>query len=220
MNWVIATGNAHKLAEVSEVLSPCGVTCVRPADIGVSLDPEEWGETFAVNAAIKAVAFALETGRTCLADDSGLEVDALGGAPGVHSARWAGTHGDDAANNTKLVRALADIPSTERSARFRCVIAVAFPRQDAPPGTPEKRMADIVAGEAALVDGLFVVTFDGACEGTVSEAAVGAHGFGYDPHFVVSDGRHMAELSSAEKHAISHRGAALGKLTEWLRAGR
>lgn len=218
--WIIATGNAHKADEIGEVITPFGVEFGLPRDIGVSLDPEEWGETFAENAVIKALAFADATGRTCLADDSGLEVDALGGAPGVYSARWAGEPSDDARNNAKLVRALADVPEDQRSARFRCVIAIAMPAGHAPAGTETKEIVGFGANDAAIVGSHYVCTFDGACEGTVSDVPKGDHGFGYDPHFVTASGRYMAELVSDEKHAISHRGAALVKVRAWLEASR
>ncbi len=214
--WLIATGNAHKAEEIGEVLSPFGVSLVRPKEAGIVLDPEEWGETFAVNAVVKAMAFAAETPMVCLADDSGLEVDALGGAPGVYSARWGGEPSDDAANNARLVRELANVPADQRSARFRCVIALALPAAQAPAGTAVRTIESFGPNDEGLVGDRYVRTFDGACEGSVTDTAAGEHGFGYDPHFVCADGRRMASLTSFEKHAISHRGAALAKVSAWL----
>ena len=215
--WLLATGNPHKVIEIGEVLVQFSVALVRPADIGVSLDPEEWGETFAANAVIKALAFAEETGRVCLADDSGIEVEALDWAPGVYSARYAGPECDDAANNRKLLRALADVPAGERGARYRCVIAAACPGADSS-DLPVRSIPEVGANDACVVEGTVIRTFDGACTGAIGFEPRGTGGFGYDPWFVLSDGRHMAELPSAEKHAISHRGVALRKLAAWLGA--
>lgn len=214
--WILATGNPHKVREIGEVLEPFGVDLVRPADAGVDLDPEEWGTTFAANAVIKALEFARHTGRVCLADDSGLEVEALAWAPGVCSARYAGTPCDDDANNRKLLAELADVPDGERRARYRCVIAAVWPPGAAPVSGAPAEIAEFGANASGVIDGYFVRTFDGACEGTIGREARGGGGFGYDPYFVVPDGRHMAELPPTEKHAISHRGAALVKFARWL----
>lgn len=213
--WLLATGNPHKVIEIGEVLADFSISLIRPAEIGVWLEPEEWGETFAVNAVIKALAFAAETGRVCLADDSGIEVEALGWAPGVYSARYAGPACDDVANNRKLLESLAEVPVGERRARYRCVIAAAFPDAETG-GLPSRSISDVGPNDACVVDGVVVRTFDGACEGEVGLEARGEGGFGYDPWFVLPDGRHMAELPSLEKHAISHRGVALRKLAAWL----
>lgn len=213
--WLLATGNPHKVVEIGEVLSGFGVALVRPADIGLSLDPEEWGETFAANAVIKALAFADATGRVCLADDSGIEIEALGWAPGVYSARYAGPACDDDANNAKMIQELSGIGRGARRARYRCVIAAAFP--DAAPGSlPERSITEVGANDACVVEGTVIRTFDGACEGSIGFEPRGSGGFGYDPWFELPDGRHMAELPSAEKHAISHRGVALRKLAGYL----
>ena len=143
-----------------------------------------------MNARIKAHAYALATHCACVADDSGLEVAALGGAPGVHSARFSGTHGDDAANNEKLVAELAARGLTQSAADYRC--ALVFEDTD---GT--------------------VYTADGRCDGTVRTQPRGEGGFGYDPYFYVGE-RSMAELTFAEKDAISHRGRALRALVRQL----
>ncbi|GGI08030.1 RdgB/HAM1 family non-canonical purine NTP pyrophosphatase [Egicoccus halophilus] len=183
---VVATGNAKKLAELQALLAHLDVAVVPMTDLGVPSPPED-GDTFEANALLKARACAAATGAPAIADDSGLEVDALGGAPGVHSARYAGVHGDDAANNAKLVAALADVPPRERTARFVAAVALVTP------------------------DGTEHVV-RGTMEGRVVEEARGANGFGYDPHFVsdpAGDGRTNAELSPEEKNTISHRGAAL-----------
>ena len=175
-------------------------------DLCIDLDPEETGTTFAENARIKAEAFCKASGLPTVADDSGLCVDALHGAPGVYSARYAGHHGDDAANNAKLLHEMADVPAGQRAAKF--VSAICFM-------LPDGRALE-VAGE---------------CPGSISFAETGSNGFGYDPLFVparvgLPDGtttentacRSYAELTDAEKDAISHRGRAMEKLARELPA--
>lgn len=192
---VVATGNAHKLVEIEAILSEAlpGTRFVALGQLGDFDDPEETGTTFAENALIKAHAAVAETGLAAVADDSGLVVDALDGAPGVYSARYAGVHGDDAANNAKLMRELADVPEAERTARFMSVVALV--RAD---GTE--------------------LTGTGACEGHVGFEGRGEYGFGYDPFFLPNDtpGKTMAELTPEEKNAISHRFHALKDLCSKL----
>lgn len=180
---LIATRNRGKLAEIREILSVPGLELLAPEAVGNLPEVEEDGDTFEANAVKKAVTLARASGMLTLADDSGLEVDALGGAPGVYSARYAGEPSDDAANNAKLLDALGGEPN--RHARFRCVIALATP------------------------DGASS-TVDGRCEGSIADAPQGRGGFGYDPLFV-PDGfsQSFGELDSTVKHRISHRGAAL-----------
>jgi XTP/dITP diphosphohydrolase len=189
MRVVVATGNAHKLAEIERILDGLDVELVAMSELGVP-SPVEDGDTFEANALIKARACAEATGLPAIADDSGLEVDALGGAPGVHSARYAGPGADDVANNAKLVAELTGCPDGERTARFVCAAVVVTP-----------------GGREAVVRGTM--------EGRVVADARGEHGFGYDPHFVsdaAGDGRTNGELTPAEKDAISHRGAAFRAL--------
>ncbi|OUN48064.1 non-canonical purine NTP pyrophosphatase, RdgB/HAM1 family [Collinsella sp. An7] len=192
---VVATGNAHKLVEIEAILSEAlpGTRFVALGQLGDFDDPEETGTTFAENALIKAHAAVAETGLAAVADDSGLVVDALDGAPGVYSARYAGVHGDDAANNAKLMCELADVPEAERTARFMSVVALV--RAD---GTE--------------------LTGTGACEGHVGFEGRGEYGFGYDPFFLPNDtpGKTMAELTPEEKNAISHRSHALKDLCSKL----
>lgn len=196
---VVATGNMHKLVEIEAILSQAmpGTRFVALGQLGEFGDPEETGTTFVENALIKAEAAVAETGLTAIADDSGLVVDALGGKPGVYSARYAGAHGDDAANNAKLLANLADTPDAGRTARFMSVVALVRP------------------------DGT-VLTGTGACEGAIAYEGRGANGFGYDPLFLPADtpGRTMAELAPEEKNAISHRFHALQDLSAQLRAER
>ena len=192
---VVATGNAHKLVEIEAILGAAmpGVRFVSIKQLGDFEDPEETGTTFAENALIKARAAVAETGFAAVADDSGLVVDALNGEPGVYSARYAGVHGDDAANNAKLLRNMADVPVAERTARFMSVVALVRPD-----GTE--------------------LTGTGACEGAIGFEGRGSNGFGYDPLFLPEDtpGKTMAELTPEEKNAISHRYHALVDLSAKL----
>lgn len=192
---VVATGNAHKVVEIEAILSKAlpGMRFVALGELGDFEDPVEDGETFFDNALIKARAAQRATGLVlAVADDSGLVVDALDGAPGIYSARWAGGHGDDAANNAKLLRELAEVPAPERTARFHSTVV--------------------------LVRGDEVLRGDGDCEGTVAFEGRGEHGFGYDPLFLPAEtpGRTMAELTLEEKNQISHRFHALADLAAKL----
>ena len=191
MKLLIATNNPGKVREYEELLEtlPAAVEITYPAQQGLALEVEESGETFEENARLKALAFAQASGLLTLADDSGLEVDALDGAPGVRSARYAGPDANDVDRYRKLLGALAGVPADRRSARFRCVVALAQP------------------------DGT-IHTADGTCEGEIGHEPRGTHGFGYDPVFVV-DGygdRTMAELAAEIKNRISHRGRALAAI--------
>ncbi|MDO4437437.1 MAG: RdgB/HAM1 family non-canonical purine NTP pyrophosphatase [Coriobacteriaceae bacterium] len=192
---VVATGNMHKLVEIEAILGKAlpGVRFVALGQLGDFEDPEETGTTFVENAIIKAEAAVAATGFSAIADDSGLVVDALGGEPGVYSARYAGVHGDDAANNAKLLDKLDGTPDAQRTARFMSVIALIRAN-----------------GE--------VLTGTGACEGSIAHVARGEHGFGYDPLFLPLDtpGKTMAELTPEEKNAISHRYHALMDLSAQL----
>lgn len=185
---LVATNNPGKVREYEDLLEGLGlpVEVTYPAREGLCLDVDESGETFAENAEIKARAYARASGLPTLADDSGLEVDALGGAPGVHSARYGGPGASDVDRYRKLLDALEGVPAERRTARFRCVIAI------------------------ASTDGNLAVA-EGACEGRIGPASRGDHGFGYDPVFVVEGqgGRTMAELEPSLKNRISHRGRAL-----------
>ncbi len=192
---LIATNNPGKVREYQELLAdlPVPVEITFPAQEGLMLEVDESGETFGENARIKAISYARVSGRLTLADDSGLEVDALDGAPGVHSARYAGPNASDADRYRKLLDALAQVPPGQRSARFRCVVALALPD-----GTTH--------------------TADGTCQGEIGFAPRGGHGFGYDPIFIVEGhgGRTMAELPPDLKNQISHRARAVMNLRPTL----
>ena len=192
---VVATGNAHKVVEIETILAPVmpGVRFVALGELGDFPDPVEDGDTFFDNALIKARAAQAGTGLPmAVADDSGLCVDALDGAPGIFSARWAGEHGNDAANNEKLMAQMKDVPDEARTARFHSSVA--------------------------LVRGGEVLRGDGDCEGRVGREPRGEHGFGYDPLFQPAEtpGRTMAELTLDEKNLISHRFHALEDLAAKL----
>lgn len=190
MRLVLGTTNTGKVREIERILADLPVTVETVVGYDIPEVVED-GETFTANACKKALHYAAHTGFFALADDSGLEVDALQGQPGVYSARYAGEQADDAMNNQKLLKSLHDVPAEHRTARFRCVLAVAAP------------------------DGR-CVTVEGVCSGIIGFSPRGDQGFGYDPLFILSDGRTMAELSVEEKNRISHRGQALCKLKELL----
>lgn len=198
MRLLFATTNPHKAREIGQMLGPLGIEVCSLADVAPNLpEPVEDADTFEGNARIKAVAYARALRMSCLADDSGLEVDALGGAPGVHSARYAGVgqtrEERDRANNEKLIAELRKRGDVARSARFVCALC--------------------------LVDAEGCVLFEtrGTFAGVVTDEARGANGFGYDPHLFLPDvGKSSAELSDGEKNARSHRGAATRALHAWL----
>ncbi|OLN22611.1 non-canonical purine NTP pyrophosphatase [Domibacillus antri] len=186
---IVATKNAGKAKEFVQMFEPHGIVVKTLIDYPELPDVEETGETFAENALLKAESAARLTGRPAIADDSGLVIDALGGRPGVYSARYAGLDKDDKANNRKVLDEMTGLPDEKRSARFTCVLAVAFPDRQEP------------------------VIVEGSCEGRIAHEEQGTNGFGYDPLFI-PDGFEvtMAQLNAGEKNAISHRAAALQKL--------
>ena len=188
---VVGSRNAGKIREIQAVLADLPYEIVGLPDAGVA-DAEETGETFQENAVIKAGYYCQHTGEYCLADDSGLEVDALQGAPGVYSARYAGVYANDSENNRKLLEELAEVPGNQRTARFRSVLALVGP------------------------DGNVLLS-EGVCEGVILFEPRGNGGFGYDPLFFVTEqGKTMAEMSLEEKNQISHRGNALRAFKEKL----
>ncbi len=188
---LVATHNVGKLAELRDLLRGVPYTLVSLTDVGIELDVDETGQTLEENAALKATTYARLAGLLTLADDSGLEVDALAGAPGVHSARYAGPDASDADRIARLLHNIAPHPQPW-SARFRCVIAIA---------TPE--------GDTEL--------HGGTCEGAIISHPRGDNGFGYDPIFhMPAQNRTMAELSDAEKNTVSHRAIAARKAADAL----
>jgi XTP/dITP diphosphohydrolase len=196
MELMVATRNHGKLKEIRALLAPLHITVRGLAEFPELPEIVEDGLTFAANAAKKAATIARLTGRLTLADDSGLEVEALGGVPGIHSARYAGVDADDAANNRKLLAAMAEIPLGKREAAFVCVMALCAP------------------------DGI-CRTFAGRLGGEIIREARGTEGFGYDPLFVVAgQQRTLAEIPLAEKNRISHRAQALAQVVAVLQEGR
>lgn len=193
MELVLASNNRGKLAEIKAMCAPWGIEVVTAAALGFTEEVAETGDTFEDNARLKAVAVSQALNRPALADDSGLVVEALGGAPGVHSARYAGEHGDDAANSAKLLTEMIGVPPMKRAAAFVCVMLCRRPDG-----------AELVAR--------------GRLEGRIAAAPAGHNGFGYDPVFLLPErGLTVAQLSAADKNAISHRGQALAKLAQELR---
>lgn len=189
---VLASGNAGKLREFAQMLADSGIELLPQSDFGIDPAPET-AATFVENALAKARHVAAQTGLPAIADDSGLEVDALDGAPGVRSARYAGEPADDQANNRRLLADLEGLPADGRRARFRAVLV--YLRHAADP-------APVIA--------------EGIWEGRIADAPRGDGGFGYDPLFELDDGRTSAELPPEEKNRLSHRGRALTELRERL----
>jgi XTP/dITP diphosphohydrolase len=187
---LVSTRNAHKLVEIRQILGP-SFELLDLSSVPALGEVEETGTTFEENAALKALAASAHFGGWVLADDSGLEVDALGGAPGVYSARFSGEGATDVTNRALLLEKLTAVPAGQRSARFRCVIALA-------------RGGEVLAH------------FSGAVEGVIIQSEQGAGGFGYDPLFVPEGfGETFAELGAETKNRLSHRGRALAGLKSW-----
>lgn len=196
MQILIATGNKHKLSELSRILPavlPSGeqIEYKGLTDFNITL-PEETGTTLEENSILKAIYAAKQSGLLTLSDDTGLEVNFLNGAPGVHTARYAGDTCDTKANNEKLLHALSGVPTEQRKAHFRTVACLAWPNDK-------------------------IKLFEGVCTGHIATDYHGTNGFGYDPIFVVDElGKCFAELTADEKNAVSHRGRAFNKVKEFL----
>lgn len=191
LELVVASANLAKVAELTEIMNDIPVRLITRSEVANWPEIEETGSSYLENALIKAQAIVSTTGKAALADDSGIEVDALEGAPGVLSARFAGPSATDEDNNAKLVSDLSGVEG--RGARYRCVAVIVFP-------------------DGSVIGGV------GTCEGSISLEERGKGGFGYDPWFIPGgETRTMAELSPKEKHAISHRGRALRGLIDQLR---
>ncbi|HDL6775950.1 TPA: XTP/dITP diphosphatase [Yersinia enterocolitica] len=191
---VLATGNPGKVRELATLLADFGLDVVAQTELGVE-SAEETGLTFIENAILKARHAAQTTGLPAIADDSGLAVDALGGAPGIYSARYAGADASDQQNLEKLLVALKDIPDEQRGAQFHCVLVYMRHAEDPTP-----------------------LVFHGQWPGVIAHQPAGAAGFGYDPIFYVPElGKTVAELTREEKHAVSHRGQALKLMLDALR---
>lgn len=192
MKLYVATKNQHKLKEIKSILVGMDVTSVYEV-VDDSVDVEETGSTFLENASLKAKALSEMVDGYVIADDSGISVDILDGAPGVYSARFAGAGATDADNNEKLMNIMKPVPAEDCGASYICVMALA-------------------------VKGVVERTFSGLCPGFIAKEYKGDGGFGYDPMFLLPDGRHMAELTDEEKNSISHRFMALEGLKEYLDA--
>ncbi len=192
MKLIFATGNENKMREIREILAGRGYEILSMKEAGIDIDVEENGKTFSENALIKARAISKASGELVLADDSGLEIDALGGEPGIYSARYMGHDTSYTVKNNNLIERLEGVPDEERTARFVCAMAAVFPdgREEVVVGTMEGRIGYEIAGE---------------------------NGFGYDPIFFLPEyGKTSAEISPEEKNAISHRGKALRAIADLL----
>jgi len=190
MKLLMASSNTNKLEEIRRILSPLGVDVISPAEIGVDLEVEETGETFAENACIKALAYHNASGLAAIADDSGLQIDALGGRPGVHSARYQGKDAPSDVKIAAVLEELKDVPEEERTARFVCAVS-------------------------CVIDKDTIVSCQETCEGFIGTKPAGEGGFGYDPIFYIGN-RSMAQRSDEEKDTLSHRGKALRKFALML----
>ena len=199
---VVATHSTHKLRELRELLAVPGLELVSLDDLGIADEPVEDGATFETNARIKARFAARASGLPALADDSGIEVEALDGRPGVHTRRYAGPTATDSDNNAKLLRELAGLPPERRAARYVCVLTLALP-------------------DAAAPGGLRLVSRRGTCRGRIAASPRGNGGFGYDPIFEPAPeppgGRTFGQYAAAEKHAISHRSRAARRMAAVVR---
>lgn len=191
MKLVVATNNQHKLVEFRRILEPIGFEILSQKEAGVHVNPEENGETFVTNAKIKALAVFEACGLPCVADDSGLCVDAMDGRPGVYSARYMGEDTPQEQKNAALLKELEGVAEEKRGAQFVSAICCVLAKDD-------------------------IVECEGICRGSIGYEPLGEGGFGYDPIFMV-DGRSYSELSGEEKDAISHRGVALRKLHDILK---
>ena len=201
---LVATRSRHKLRELQELLAlGPDVELVSPDDVGIAGEPEETGETFETNARIKARYYAALSGLPTLADDSGIEVDALAGGPGVRTRRYAGPEATDTDNNEKLLHELAGLPPDRRGARYVCVLALALPGETGPRGA------------------LRILTRRGTCRGRIATSPKGDGGFGYDPIFEPwsepTGGQTLGQWTAAAKHAISHRSRAAARMSRVLR---
>lgn len=189
---LLATGNKHKLDELKSLFRDIPYKLVSPSEIGICIKVDETGSSFEENARLKAIAFSASSHIPSLADDSGLEVNALGGEPGVLSARYAGANATDAERVDFLLSRLKGVPESKRQAKFKCVIAIAIPEDN-------------------------VYLFSGECRGIITLKPGGEGGFGYDPIFYLPQlGKTMAELTQQEKNSISHRGQAAAKARSFL----
>lgn len=185
---IIATKNKGKAKDFEQLLEPMGYKVLTLHDVAPHMDVEETGETFEANAILKAEAIAQELQATVIADDSGLEIDALDGEPGVYSARYSGDERNDESNIDKVLQKMLQVPDSEKTARFRCVLALASPGKE-------------------------TILFEGTCEGLITDERKGENGFGYDPIFYVPAlDKTMAEMKPSEKASVSHRGNAIREL--------
>lgn len=192
MEIVAATKNIGKINEIRKALEKIDVKVLSMDELGLEIDVDEDGKTYSENAIKKAVEVAKKSGKFSLADDSGLEIDALNGRPGINSSRFAGINADDRERNLKILEMMKDVPNGKRGARFRCVMAIA---------TPEGK----------------TFTCEGVCEGGIAEGIRGDKGFGYDPIFIILEyGKTFGELGPEIKNKISHRAKALEKAKKIL----
>lgn len=235
--WLLGSNNRGKVKEMSAILHQFGVEIQALSDRNIHTEVDEWGTSFVQNAALEALGYGSIGNEICIADDSGIAVEALQGAPGVHSARYAGPHATDDDNNKKLQQELHNVPMGNRACTYHCIIAVAAPTSSQDPRIarlthnrpPMPYMGfDMLSEGAWLVDkealeswmpsthDWYLWLFQGLWHGTVATHARGEGGFGYDPWVMLPDGRHVAELPDSEKNSLSHRARALTELQDAL----
>jgi len=218
MKILLASGNPGKLREIAEMSAHLSLEWAGLKDIPEFEMPEETGQTFRDNALLKAGAACAYSGWISLGEDSGLCVDALDGAPGVYSARYAGEHGANEANNSKLIKELEHVPDGKRGAHYACATAVAFPAEMFTAGSAMPGGCELVKESAYLPEGCWAWLTEGKVRGEIIRERRGEGGFGYDPLFYYPPFElTFAEAPASEKHRVSHRAQALGRFFAWLK---
>ena len=217
MRILLASGNPGKLKEIGEMSAGLPLQWGGLRDIPDFVMPEETGESFRDNALLKAGAACAYSGQVSLGEDSGLCVDALGGAPGIFSARYAGSHGDNQGNNSKLLSALSAVPDGSRGAHYACAMAVAFPAEMLVAGKTVPSGSELVKESEYLPQGCWAWLTQGKVVGEILRERRGEGGFGYDPLFYYPPfGQTFAEAPASAKHEVSHRAEALKRFFEWI----
>lgn len=217
MKILLASGNQGKLKEIREMTSHLSVQWESLSSLAGFVMPEETGKTFVDNGILKAGAAAVASGLVSIGEDSGLCVDALDGGPGIYSARFAGEHGNNEANNDKLIASLADVPLEKRGAHYACAMAVVFPEEKLRGAPNVGPGCQLITENEFLPSGHLAWVTEGQVQGRILSERAGTGGFGYDPLFYYPDfGKTFAQSSSEAKNKVSHRSQAMGRFLNWL----